>query len=64
MALVIDEHRTVIGIIIPEIVLEQIVGDVADEFDIENPNLVPDGPGQFVAVSSTPIENIETRLDE
>ncbi len=63
MAFVIDEHGTVIGIVTLENVMEQIVGDVADEFDIEDPEIVPDGPGQFVAVGSTPIEDLEARLN-
>jgi len=63
MAFVIDEHGTVIGIVTLENVMEQIIGDVADEFDIENPEIVPDGPGQFVAVGSTPIEDLEERLN-
>jgi len=62
MAFVIDEHGTVIGIVTLENVMEQIVGDVADEFDIEDPEIVPDGPGQFVAMGITPIEDIEERL--
>ncbi len=63
MAFVIDEHGTVIGIVTLENVMEQIVGDVADEFDIENPEIVPDGPGQFVAVGSTSVADLEKRLD-
>lgn len=63
MAFVIDEHGTVVGIVTLENVMEQIVGDVADEFDIENPEIVPDGPGQFVAVGSTPVEDLEKRLN-
>lgn len=63
MAFVIDEHGTVIGIVTLENVMEQIVGDVADEFDIENPEIVPDGPGQFVAVGSTSVEDLEKRLN-
>jgi len=63
MAFVIDEHGTVIGIVTLENVMEQIIGDVADEFDIEDPEIVPDGPGQFVAVGSTPVEDLETRLN-
>ncbi len=63
MAFVIDEHGTVIGIVTLENVMEQIVGDVADEFDIEDPEIVPDGPGQFVAVGSTPIADLEARLN-
>ena len=63
MAFVIEEQGTVIGIVTLENVMEQIVGDVADEFDIENPEIVPDGPGQFVALGTTPVEDIEKRLN-
>ena len=63
MAFVIDEHGTIIGIVTLENVMEEIVGDVADEFDIEDPEIVPDGPGQYVAVGSTPIGELERRLD-
>ncbi len=45
VAFVIDEYGTVIGIVTLENVLEEIIGDVADdEFDIEDPDIVPDGP--------------------
>ena len=63
MAFVIEEQGTVIGIVTLENVMEQIVGDVADEFDIENPEIVPDGPGQFVALGTTPVEDLEKRLN-
>ncbi len=63
MAFVIDEHGTVVGIVTLENVMEQIVGDVADEFDIETPEIVPDGPGQFVVLGTTPVEDIEKRLN-
>jgi len=62
MALVIDEHGTIIGIVTLENVMEKIVGNVADEFDIEDPEIIPDGPGQFVAVGSTSIDELERRL--
>ena len=62
MAFVIDEHGTVIGIVTLENVMEQIVGDVADEFDIEDPDVVPDGPGQYVASGGTPIDKLEREL--
>lgn len=57
LAFVIDEYGTVTGIVTLENVLERIVGPVEDEFDTEQPDVVPTGPGEFVV-------NGATRLDE
>lgn len=55
MALVDDEHGTVVGIVTLENVLEQIVGAVEDEFDREEPFVSPGPDGQFVVLGSTPL---------
>lgn len=62
MAFVIDEYGTVIGVVTMENVIEQIVGSVQDEFDLETPDIVPDGPGQFIVLGSTPIDVVEKIL--
>jgi CBS domain containing-hemolysin-like protein len=63
MAFVLDEYGTIIGIVTMENVIEQIVGSVQDEFDIESPEIVPDGAGQFIVQGSTPIDVIEKVLN-
>jgi CBS domain containing-hemolysin-like protein len=63
MAMVIDEFGTVVGIITLEIVLEQIVGAVQDEFDTEMPEIVPEGKRTFVVQGQLPIERINRELD-
>ncbi len=63
MAFVIDEYGTIIGIVTMENVIEQIVGTVQDEFDLETPEIVPDGPGQFIVLGSTPIDVVEKILN-
>ncbi len=63
MAFVLDEYGTVIGIVTMENVLEQIVGSVQDEFDMENPEIVPDGTGRFIVQGSTAIDVIEKILN-
>ena len=35
MSIVVDEYGTVVGLVTIEDVLEQIVGDIFDEFDLE-----------------------------
>lgn len=63
MAFVIDEYGTIIGIVTMENVIEQIVGTVQDEFDLETPDIVADGPGQFIVLGSTPIDVVEKILN-
>jgi CBS domain containing-hemolysin-like protein len=62
VAFVIDEYGTVIGIVTLENVLEEIIGDVADEFDVEDPDIVPDGPDSFIVLGSASVADVERRL--
>ncbi len=62
LAFVIDEYGTVIGIVTLENVLEEIIGNVADEFDVEDPDIVPDGPGAFVIDGSAAVYDVEREL--
>jgi len=63
MALVIDEFGTVIGVVTLENVLEQIIGEVEDEFDVEQPAIVPDGPDQWIVQGSAPVEDVVRQLN-
>ena len=62
MAFVIDEYGTVIGIVTLENVLEQIIGAVDDEFDTEEPDIVPAGPSEWLVRGSAPLEKVERKL--
>lgn len=57
MALVVAEYNDVVGLVTVEDVLEEIVGDIDDEFDIDDDdNIIPDSEGGFTVRASTPID--------
>ncbi|QDU43909.1 Magnesium and cobalt efflux protein CorC [Symmachiella dynata] len=58
MAFVVDEYGTVIGIVTLENVLEQIIGEVDDEFDNAEPNIVSQGANEWLVLGTTPVDEI------
>ncbi len=62
LAFVLDEYGTIIGVVTLENVLEEIIGDVADEFDIEDPEIVPDGPEAYIIQGSAAVADVESQL--
>ena len=62
LALVVDEHGSVSGIVTLENVLEQLIGSVQDEFDVESPIIVPAGSGAFLVQGLAPIEKVNREL--
>ena len=68
MAMVVDEHGTVVGIVTLENVLEQIIGSVEDEFDTETPDIERDGDGSYLVQGSASLGRINKefglQLDE
>jgi magnesium and cobalt transporter len=64
MAVVIDEYGGVAGLVTIEDVLEQIVGDIEDEHDVEEDSYVKPLPsGDFLVKALTPIENFNEAFD-
>ena len=56
MAIVIDEYGSVAGLVTIEDVLEQIVGDIEDEHDVEQDSYFKDLPsGDFIVKAQTPL---------
>lgn len=65
MALVIDEFRGVTGVLTLERVLEQLVGDIRDEFDADEEVLIResrDEPDEIVVAGVTPLHEVGERL--
>ena len=63
MVLVDDEHGSVVGIVTMENVVEQIVGEVQDEFDSEPPEIVREGRGVFRVNGHLPLERLNRELN-
>jgi magnesium and cobalt transporter len=65
MAIVVDEYGGVAGLVTIEDVLEQIVGDIDDEHDIDEgePKLIqPQSDGRFLVSALTPIADFNERF--
>lgn len=64
MAVVVGELGTVEGVITLEDVLEEIVGDIADEYDdAVSPNIVRREDGSFLIDGTTAIDDVVARTD-
>ncbi|HLV18121.1 MAG TPA: transporter associated domain-containing protein [Pseudomonas sp.] len=58
MAVVIDEYGGVAGLVTIEDVLEQIVGDIEDEHDVEEDSYIKPLPsGDFIVKAQTPLDS-------
>lgn len=62
MAIVIDEFGGMSGILTLEDLLEQIVGDIKDEHDSEDPPIVDLGDGRLVVDASIPLSDLSRYL--
>jgi len=63
MAIVIDEYGGVSGLITIEDVLEEIVGEIGDEYDEEEEVLIqPLGDGRYQVQALTPIEDLNEKF--
>jgi len=62
MAIAVDEHGSVAGLVTIEDVIEQIVGDIADEHDIAEQLIVPAGPNRWRVQGGVELDELNAVL--
>ena len=55
MAIVVDEYGEIAGLVTLEDVIEQIVGEIEDEHDQEEDNIIDYGDGRYLLQANTPL---------
>ncbi|WP_421762670.1 hemolysin family protein [Ekhidna sp.] len=62
LAFVQDEYGTVLGIVTLEDLLEELVGSMQDEFDVEEPDIVEQKDGKIIVNGDVHIEDMNDRF--
>jgi len=61
-AIVVDEYGGTAGLVTIEDLLEEIVGEIRDEYDVESESIVDEGNGHFVVSGRANIDELAQRL--
>ena len=62
MAIVVDEYGGTAGLVTVEDLLEEIVGEIRDEYDVESETVVEEDDGTFVFSGKVSVDEVKDRL--
>jgi putative hemolysin len=62
MAIVLDEYGGTAGLVSVEDLLEEIVGEIRDEYDVESETVTDEGNGSFVFSGKVSVDEVRDRL--
>jgi putative hemolysin len=63
IAIVVDEYGGTAGLVTIEDMLEEIVGEIRDEYDVESDPIVDEGGGRFAVHGKVDIDKVKERLN-
>ena len=62
MGIVVDEYGQTAGIVSMEDIIEEIVGNILDEYDDEEEQIVTDADGSYIIEGQADLEDVEAKL--
>ena len=63
IAIVVDEYGGTAGLVTIEDLLEEIVGEIRDEYDVESEPIVEESDGRFVFTGKVDVDELSRRLN-